>query len=848
MRTILSIIMALACCVGAYGYEYDYTFAGTPLSEALIRVSKDHPDVSISFIYKELDSYRTSATIATDDLYDALRRIVGFNPVSVVRKGDRYYIEALQHGLYRYTGRVADRRDEPIAAATVMLLAPADSSVITYGITDDEGRFDIPCDRTHILGKFSCVGYETRYEACGSFAVGTVTLKELPIRLRGVSVESDLASLMPDKSIYRPTQRQKNASQTATELLVRMAIPQLNTRLGSSAVSTVSGEPVAMYIDYVPATADELRMMRTTDVRSVEYLDYPADLRFQGHRHVINFRMVRYEYGGYVKALGNGSFIANSGFVQANARLVRRRMTYDVMGYGYYMSNDHFGTDRTETFSLPQPDGGVSRFERTSLTDASKLRRHSYETSVRALYTADKVTVNSQIGFGLDDTPHNDNSGSVRYTGNVMAPSEYASVADARAKNLSYKGYCYFGLPGSSSLTASADYSYSHTGQNSRYAEAGIPAILNGARDNTHEGNMTVTYSRSFADRHSVTAHMRGLYEHNRTRYSGSVDALDNSSTTFAQTGASYSFTNPKVNASVGLGWDWMWTALNDNKAYSDFPYLDLSVNYVPDKRNSLGGVFHYSVWPPSANYKSENLIHVSPFLWHTGNPVLKSHRSYDIWLNYTFIPSNRFNMSAYTGAWLVGDRAAFVYEATPEGIIRTIRQPIGGFGHYNSGVSLSTRQLDGKLYLSGNVEWLYVHNGVPYNVDRSCFSYYLQALCYIGGFNFAMSYQSASATDNYDCMSGVWTKNKDRFIIQAGWSNATWNIRLSAQNLQRWNWRSAHDLMSSDSYSVSRWVSDASGHALVQLSVTYTFGFGRKVERGNDISRQGGASSGILK
>lgn len=840
--------MALVCCAGAWGHEYDYAFAGTPLSEALIRVSKDHPDVSISFIYKELDSYRTSARIDTDDLYEALRQIVGFNPVSVVRNGDRYYIEALQHGRFRYTGQVVDRKDKPIAAATVMLLAPADSSVITYGITDSEGRFDIPCDRTGVLGKFSCVGYGTRYEMCGSFAVGTVTLKELPIRLHGVSVESDIASLMPDKSIYRPTQRQKNASQTATELLVRMAIPQLNTRLGSSEVSTVSGEPVAMYIDYVPATADELRMMRTTDVRSVEYLDYPADPRFQGHRHVINFRMVRYEYGGYVKVLGTGNFIANSGFAQANARLVRHRMTYDVMGYGYYMSNDHFGADRTETFSLPQPDGEVKHFERTSLTEASKLRRHSYETSARALYTTDNVTANSQIGFGLDDTPHNDNSGSVRYTGNVMAPSEYASVADSRAGNLSYKGYYYFGLPCSSALTASADYSYSHTAQNSRYTEAGMPAILNGARDNTHDGNMTVSYNRSFSDRHSLTAHLRGLYEHNRTRYSGSVDALDNSSTTFAQTGASYNFTNPKVSASAGLGWDWMWTSLNDTKSYSDFPYLDLSVNYAPDKRNSLGAVFHYSVWPPSANYKSENLIHVSPFLWHTGNPRLKSHRSYDIWLNYTFIPSNRFNMSVYTGAWLVGDRAAFVYEATPEGIIRTLRQPIGGFGHYNSGVKLSTRQLDGKLYLSGNVEWLYVHNGAPYNVDRSRVSYYLQALYYIGGFNFALSYQSASATDNYDCMSGVWTSNKDRFTIQAGWSNATWNIRLSAQNPQRWNWRSSHDSMASTGYSTSRWMSDASGHAFVQLSATYTFGFGRKVKHGNDISRRGGASSGILK
>ena len=76
-----------------------------------------------------------------------------------------------------------------------------------------------------------------------------------------------------------------------------MAIPQLNVRLGVADVSTAAGEPVVMYIDYVPATADELRMMKMSDVRSVEYIDYPSDPRFQGNKHVINFRMVRYEYG-----------------------------------------------------------------------------------------------------------------------------------------------------------------------------------------------------------------------------------------------------------------------------------------------------------------------------------------------------------------------------------------------------------------------------------------------------------------------------------------------------------------------------------------------------------------------
>lgn len=204
--------------------------------------------------------------------------------------------------------------------------------------------------------------------------------------------------------------------------------------------------------------------------------------------------------------------------------------------------------------------------------------------------------------------------------------------------------------------------------------------------------------------------------------------------------------------------------------------------------------------------------------------------------------------MTVYGGAWLVGNRAAFVYEATADRVIRTIQQPIGSFRHYNYGVNASTKQLDGKLHLSAQLSQLLVHNGVPYNTTHSCISYYLQALYYLGNFNFALAYQSADATDNYDSMSGIWTKNKDRFVIQAGWSNSSWNVAVTAQNLQRWNWRASRDTMHSQHYSVNKYISNASRHAFVQLSATYTFDFGKKVKQGDDISRQAGASSGILK
>ena len=452
------------------------------------------------------------------------------------------------------------------------------------------------------------------------------------------------------------------------------------------------------------------------------------------------------------------------------------------------------------------------------------------------------------ISFGLDRMPHNDNEGKVEYTDDLMTCDEYSLESNHKAKYMSYSGYYFLSLPKNSSLSSSLGYSYSHTDQGSSYLEAKLSPIYNTVDDNTHEGNAILTFNHTFSDKHSFMAHVRGIYEHNRTNYGGSVNALDNSTTKFEQIGASYNFSSVKLSASFGLGWNWLSTRLNDNISDSNYPYADAYVRYVHNKRNSFGAIIHYSVWPPSSNYKSENVIHVSPFLWHTGNPLLKPHRSYDIGINYTFIPSEKFNMTLFANTWLVGNRAAFVYEATPDGIVRTIQQPIGTFRHYNYGVNASTNLLNKNFYLSGQLAQLYIQNGKPYNIDHSWISYYIQALYYLGNFNFAISYQSANATDNYDSMSGLWTLQKDVFVVQAGWSNGRWNIIMTAQNLQRWNWRASHDTMSSTNYSVSRWTSNASRHAFVQLSATYTFGFGKKINHNNDISKQSGASSGILK
>ena len=101
-----------------------------------------------------------------------------------------------------------------------------------------------------------------------------------------------------NKVSYTPTRQQRNASANGTMLLQQLAIPQLAVDVLKSSVSMNTGEPVAFFIDGVPATENDVADMNTRDVVRVEVLDYPTDPKFRNSTHVVNFIMQKYEYGG----------------------------------------------------------------------------------------------------------------------------------------------------------------------------------------------------------------------------------------------------------------------------------------------------------------------------------------------------------------------------------------------------------------------------------------------------------------------------------------------------------------------------------------------------------------------
>lgn len=847
MKFLLSILVVLVSFVASSANPYTYSFNNTPISEAMVRISKEHPEINISFIYKDLDNYKTSAKIHEDDAYEALRRTIGLNPVSVIKKDNNYYVEALQHGKFRYMGQAIGSDNEPVVAATVMLLAPKDSTVITYGITDAEGRFSIPCDRQDVIGKLSCMGYKTVYKSFPTFNVGKIVMPEKTIALKAMTVEGDNAKLYADKSVYLPTTKQKNASQTGTDLLSHMAIPQLGVITDNSVV-TNSGRPVKLFINYLPATENDLMAMRVGDVKRVEYLEYPSDPRLQGNPFVVNFITQRYEYGGYAKLFGRGTILnGHQEGLTASVRMQYKKMTYDLVGSANESGSKHDGENLKEVFRLPQDDGSIREFERLSRTTGSESKGNNYYLVFKGTYNSENIQASSLINGNLNRKPTIFRTGTVNYTADVHPSTEYTSDADAFSKYILYNGYYFFVLPKNNSITFTPSYSFSHTEQSSLYSENSFQPIENSARDNTNNLSGNLRYRHDFGSLGSLTAFAKGSYYYSRTFYSGTANALDRAKTSRMGIGLNYDVTVRNVRAQVGLGWDWDRFRFNTEIDRRNAPSFDVSLQFSPSRKQSLAFAFEYDSWLPSPNFKSDQIIESSPFLKYTGNPNLFPAKEYTLDLSYTWIPNNNYSLSAFSWAWIVTDRYVYDYVADGSGVLRTIKQPMGSYAQGLYGISGTARFLDRSLVATGRVSQLFNHNGQPYNVNH--FHTYFSALLryYYKNWNFALSY--VSKMGSWDgMMNGIWNRDKSKYYLSVGWSNSNLNVTAMVMNIGRWNWESTNQVMNSQVYSTDETFINGDSHAFVRLTATYILDFGKKVKRGNEPQTSGSASSGILK
>lgn len=652
-------------------------------------------------------------------------------------------------------------------------------------------------------------------------------------------------------STFTPTGRQKSSAQNAIDLLRQLAIPQINLNLVDNAVTTQSGQNVAIFINYLPASSEEIEGLLTADVRRVEYLDFPTDPRFQGCEHVINFIMQKYEYGGYTKATVSENFLAGklSSRVSVYSKFAYKRMTYDLYAGASNHDINHSGTSIIGDYSLINPDGSPALITRNELFENSHFKYNQYPVTFRAIYDSNKAQISNAVGFNFDQSPTAETSGSLTYFPGNGNDYLYNRAEPYTTRYLVWQGNYYFILPHNFHLSVAPSINYGHTNYSYSYATSlpGASEILNQSKENALQFKGSATLYKLITNRQNAFFRAYFGSTSNDVNYYGTTPYKNDFSDTYAGATLGYNFATQKwsLNADVALQWE--RNKINAESVTEVYPIINLSAGFSPSQKHSFRAYFHFGANYPGASDKTPNILQQNELMYYTGNPNLGLSRQVTFNLSYNWMPSNKFSASAF--AQYFGEYNLFVpvYQHYLDGtaLLRTYTDD-GDYNRTQIGLSFNYKLLGSALQLAASPSISFYRMTGLFDISRSPFTCNASATYYLGNFYFQASYQTRNLTVQGN--RGVIYKDRDFYQILVGWSRANWNIRISAMNLFRSDWLGATNTLSTPLYSESRYTYGNYYHRRLNLSVTYTFGYGKKIQRGNEVGEQSGVSSAIMK
>ena len=201
-RRIALIFLALLLTVSTQAQKrISREYQNVSFSDALSQLAEQQTDYAIMFLYDELEDFRITTAVNRKTLPDAIQQMIGFYPIRMIvdtsnPKEKKIFVECTHKTDRHLTGTIIDEQGQPVAYANVAILNPADSTLLSGGVSNESGYFAIPYEQPTVLARISYVGYKTVYKFCSQSEVGTIRIYPDNYTLKGVTVKG-----------YKPTMK-----------------------------------------------------------------------------------------------------------------------------------------------------------------------------------------------------------------------------------------------------------------------------------------------------------------------------------------------------------------------------------------------------------------------------------------------------------------------------------------------------------------------------------------------------------------------------------------------------------------------------------------------------------------
>ncbi len=381
MRRISAIIFLLCAFIPTMSAQHiQRNYHDRSMSDILIDLDKASSRYKISFIYNELEDFTVTQNVNTQNVPDAIRKVVGFYPIKMTVGDSLITVECTRKSERKLIGRLIDNHNMPVEFANIQLLNPQDSTFICGGVSNANGDFVIPCEHRQAIMKVSYVGYKTISRLVNIARIGNVRMEANAYQLKGVTVNAARVVENVDRQIIFPTKEQVKTASNGYDLLDNLSLPTILVDKGNRKIVSLKGGSVQVRINDVKASMQDVLALQPDEVTKVEFINMPG-VRYGDANldAVINYQ-VRQRYAGYVGGISSRQGIQNGqndtdGYFKYNVKKSEFSVSYDFSYRSDERSNQSLGT-------YHQPNG-------------EKVNRNYWGYDSPFLYTVNEV----QLGY-----------------------------------------------------------------------------------------------------------------------------------------------------------------------------------------------------------------------------------------------------------------------------------------------------------------------------------------------------------------------------------------------------------------------------------------------------------------
>lgn len=644
-----------------------------------------------------------------------------------------------------------------------------------------------------------------------------------------------------------PTSKEKEAALDGNELLRFLQIPVLVYDFVGKKINHISGN-LAIYINGEPANDVEIQNLKATDVTRVEYMDFPVDPRFGHNPHVVNFVVRKYLYGGYTRLNTSENINKFSNYTTLYSKFSVKNLTFDAyVSYLGYDSADE-KDNKTTIYNFGNNTGSPQLLKVESQLIDDRHRANNLPISFRVNYSNSKILISNTIGYKFSGVPEKFDSYNTVYSGVYNSSTSSSSGQKSHSNDISWSGNYRFFLPKNYFIQVSPTFTHSHINTRN-FAYSGLEnseEVLNYNLENNYLASCNVYINKFFNARHSV--YLSAQYSKNwyNIDYYGSTEAESNERSSYFNTILGYCFNSGPLSLVIAGGYVNLYRKSGTYVTNENSPFFGISGYYNPTNKHSFSINATYENHVPGPTEMGTEVVKVNEFMYMTGDPNIRDTKSFRTYLNWMWLPNNLFRIGvsgSYSGSYK-GVVAVFMPYGNETALLRkTINNgnTHNGNLYVNLGLNNIADCLSFTLSPSLNV---YNQTGI-YKKTLVRFEYRASVDCLLkNGFSLYANFYGPRKFYQV----GQTVESSFSYNIGGRWSWKGLKIGLELRNIfggKDWN---SKWLFDSDYYSYS--TIRQTKHTLynVDLSLSYTFSYGKKkLINSDEINAIEGVGSGAM-